>query len=360
MVRWDLSFVFLLLLAVVSGTVRRKLVKEDHADEVDPLESPLPLTQTDPSPLPIPVGSDSIDDSPVPVASVVTSKPVPHGDAPIPAGAEAVTDGPKTVASHAQTSGPTAAGDLRPPKFNYDQPDDEASPIVKLTDSSKAVQAQEKEMQVAQNEQKELVLAVHRMMHNATVSGRATVAEMDRVNSSHPCPSTVSTLVQGPFPLHLSCPACLSSLAALTAFMQADMNFANPEMAMFEFSHACSYVESDFIQVCRYMYNVHGRHIISMLFQDRVPAHICTCINACTASHVDIFRRGFFSLDNPDKAAPEEPKPDSTQTGTKTSAPHQPSVQSLPPVVKVLPEGASDDEVKAAIADATKAEIFKK
>eukprot|EP00697_Spironema_sp_BW2_P009280 gnl/Spiro4/24119_TR11965_c0_g1_i1.p2 gnl/Spiro4/24119_TR11965_c0_g1~~gnl/Spiro4/24119_TR11965_c0_g1_i1.p2 ORF type:complete len:260 (-),score=81.85 gnl/Spiro4/24119_TR11965_c0_g1_i1:158-898(-) len=96
-----------------------------------------------------------------------------------------------------------------------------------------------------------------------------------------------------PFPPKFRCSGCLSSMAALVSLMKADMNFANPQMAQYEFANACLFVESEYVQLCRYLYNVHGRHLVSMLFRNKLPLHICSCLNACDAEDIQIYTAAF-------------------------------------------------------------------
>eukprot|EP00697_Spironema_sp_BW2_P005760 gnl/Spiro4/18027_TR9624_c0_g1_i1.p1 gnl/Spiro4/18027_TR9624_c0_g1~~gnl/Spiro4/18027_TR9624_c0_g1_i1.p1 ORF type:complete len:194 (-),score=45.54 gnl/Spiro4/18027_TR9624_c0_g1_i1:51-602(-) len=130
------------------------------------------------------------------------------------------------------------------------------------------------------------------ILSSTTIDARSQIDNLSKVNYSAPCniPLVVSV---SPFPQPFRCAGCVATLAALTSFMKADMNFANPELAQYEFSKACLYVEPDYIQVCQYMFNVHGRHIISMLFGNRVPIHICTCINHCVDDDLQVILKAF-------------------------------------------------------------------
>eukprot|EP00696_Hemimastix_kukwesjijk_P002332 gnl/Hemi2/12864_TR4388_c0_g10_i1.p1 gnl/Hemi2/12864_TR4388_c0_g10~~gnl/Hemi2/12864_TR4388_c0_g10_i1.p1 ORF type:complete len:308 (-),score=109.38 gnl/Hemi2/12864_TR4388_c0_g10_i1:209-1096(-) len=149
---------------------------------------------------------------------------------------------------------------------------------------------------------KQSVSTVRAMLKDSVNKGRDEIQELNKLNYSKPC--RLPFPIEGsPFPRVLRCSGCISSLAALTSFMRADMNFANPQMAQYEFSQACTYVESDYIQVCQYMYNVHGRHVVSMLFMNKVPIHICSCINFCEQDDLLTYRNAF--LDKDDQASAE-------------------------------------------------------
>eukprot|EP00696_Hemimastix_kukwesjijk_P017305 gnl/Hemi2/5927_TR2056_c0_g1_i1.p1 gnl/Hemi2/5927_TR2056_c0_g1~~gnl/Hemi2/5927_TR2056_c0_g1_i1.p1 ORF type:complete len:262 (-),score=69.51 gnl/Hemi2/5927_TR2056_c0_g1_i1:3-788(-) len=123
-------------------------------------------------------------------------------------------------------------------------------------------------------------------------AGALSVQDLAKLNFSAAC-NLPFQLSGSFFPKPMRCSGCLSALSALLAFMKADLNFQNPQMAQYEFSKSCLYVEADYVQICQYMYNVHGRHIVSMLFQNKIPMHICTCINFCDASDNAMYSGAF-------------------------------------------------------------------
>jgi len=200
--------------------------------------------------------------------------------APFPAGAHVVGDGPDAESLPEETNGePAATPGSAPTEFRsagFRPP----NAVTRQEDHQEAIK-----MSAGFRDQ---------MMDTAVAGARDAIARLDKANSSQPC-NLPFRIAGQMFPRLLSCGGCVSSLTALVAFMRSDLNVASPQMAQYEFSKACLYVEADYVQLCQYMYNVHSRHIISMLFANRAPIHICSCINFCDASDIGVARGAFVA-----------------------------------------------------------------
>lgn len=268
---------------------------------------------------PVPDGADLSTSE---VSAIPTMDPVHAGlevkdspvdeSPPLPAGGENLIDEPVIVKlhgkSHAQFMDPTIQaspiGIGMPPYHIYPASGVPPINVVKQNiqlSSGLRFKPSPQEQEAARAMQLANYKELRTVLSSAVSAARTEINNTNNRNTSRPCPSLAdadATSVNIAFPPHFGCPGCISSLAALTAFMKSDLNFANPQMAMYEFSSACSYVESDYIQICRYIYNVHGRHVVNMLFKDMVPAHVCTCINFCSQNLINNFLGAFQTKSN--------------------------------------------------------------
>eukprot|EP00696_Hemimastix_kukwesjijk_P007555 gnl/Hemi2/19546_TR6496_c0_g1_i1.p1 gnl/Hemi2/19546_TR6496_c0_g1~~gnl/Hemi2/19546_TR6496_c0_g1_i1.p1 ORF type:complete len:193 (+),score=89.21 gnl/Hemi2/19546_TR6496_c0_g1_i1:54-581(+) len=129
-------------------------------------------------------------------------------------------------------------------------------------------------------------------MKVTTNDTKDAVKFMKPLNYTKPC-NLPFQLAAAPFDRPVRCAGCLATLSALLSFMHMDMNILNPQQAQYEFNKACMYVESDYMQTCQYMYNVHGRHVVSYVLQNKVPISICSCINMCDQQDVTMYTGAF-------------------------------------------------------------------
>eukprot|EP00697_Spironema_sp_BW2_P007800 gnl/Spiro4/22191_TR10927_c0_g1_i1.p1 gnl/Spiro4/22191_TR10927_c0_g1~~gnl/Spiro4/22191_TR10927_c0_g1_i1.p1 ORF type:complete len:179 (-),score=39.51 gnl/Spiro4/22191_TR10927_c0_g1_i1:58-594(-) len=124
------------------------------------------------------------------------------------------------------------------------------------------------------------------------------IADMEPIDFAKPC--NIPFVMPGsPFMKPTSCMGCLATLWSSLSWMNRDMNIANPELAQYELAKSCMYVDQEYAQVCEYMYNVHGRHVVSLVTENHPPVHICLCLNLCDQADYTLFTNAFQSKPAP-------------------------------------------------------------
>eukprot|EP00697_Spironema_sp_BW2_P000618 gnl/Spiro4/1083_TR562_c0_g1_i1.p1 gnl/Spiro4/1083_TR562_c0_g1~~gnl/Spiro4/1083_TR562_c0_g1_i1.p1 ORF type:complete len:289 (+),score=51.03 gnl/Spiro4/1083_TR562_c0_g1_i1:75-941(+) len=214
----------------------------------------------------------------------------PGHDPVLPTGSSLIGDGPDISAAHEETNGDSdedaVTGPL-PPIYHEDR--------VEL--------------------HKQRVGFAGAVLRTAAASGKAAIGAIP-ASSEGEC-TTSHSMADIPFARPFRCTGCLATLASLSAFLRAvgvqpllnssltdtlsasshdEHSHETLVTSNLQFIRSCGYVESDYIRVCEYLYNVHGHHIIDLVLRNRVPLHVCRCVNFCETADVALFKRAFVPL----------------------------------------------------------------
>jgi hypothetical protein len=97
------------------------------------------------------------------------------------------------------------------------------------------------------------------------------------------------------------CDGCVASVNTLFDHIRPVLQQGGsmaPLAAAQQFGQACQYVQTEFVEVCQYMFEVYPQQTVAMIYQDILPLDLCVCLQHCRNNERDYYISAFRTISN--------------------------------------------------------------